>query len=551
MGEYFIIAIGGTGMRCLESFVHMCAAGIFDDKEFHILTLDTDSQNGNKERTESLINLYNDIKRQDGQNVEGVANKNTFFSSKLTLYKYFTNLGDKNHGRDNYARLSTVNNQDDESKKTNEDLAELFLDRESVQQFDLAHGFRAQTHLGSMLMYHSIVEAAKNVTKNKANAKPEEEALCNFLDKMSTAGSNGRVFIFGSIFGGTGASSIPVLPEAFNKAIEVRFNKSLDFNNVKFGTTLLSQYFSFKNPDETQRKKEKGIIADSGLFALNSQAALQFYLNDATVKSCYKHLYHIGWPSEIENYSRDGENETITGGLEQKNRCHVVELLSACAAYDFFKKSDDDMKKSEPQYWFHGVETNASGLLFTGKTFVGDDADIFTNKLGAFLSLAHVILTKHEASRGQEGTRRFIQFLNQKDIHSYDTIKENELKQIDEYMRRFAYRIENNKVEDGWVYQICKSIKGKFIFKSNAFVSNIADLDPNSYDPGDLFEESSHNWSTEGGVFHTKTSYDKLIGMFKEPSNVVDENKHNVKTTKEKFLAHLYNTITKLENYKF
>jgi hypothetical protein len=162
-----------------------------------------------------------------------------------------------------------------------------------------------------------------------------------------------------------------------------------------------------------------------------------------------------------------------------------------------------------------------------------------------------VILTKHEASRGQEGTRRFIQFLNQKDIHSYDRIKENELKQIDEYMRRFAYRIENNKVEDGWVYQICKSIKGKFIFKSNAFVSNIADLDPNSYDPGDLFEESSHNWSTEGGAFLTKTSYDKLIGMFKEPSNVVDENKHNVKTTKEKFLAHLYNTITKLENYKF
>lgn len=550
--ENFIIAIGGTGMRCLESFVHMCAAGIFDDKEFHILTLDTDSQNGNKERTESLINLYNNIKKQEGKEDEGLANKNTFFSSKLTLYKYFTNLGDKDHGRDNYIRLSSVNNQDDETKRTNEDLAELFLDRESVQQFDLAHGFRAQTHLGCMLMYHSIVEAAKNVTKNKANAKPEEEALCNFLEKMLAAGSNGRVFIFGSIFGGTGASSIPVLPEAFNKAIEVRFNKSLDFNSIKFGTTLLSQYFSFKNPDEQQRKKEKGIIADSGLFALNSQAALQFYLNDATVKSCYKHLYHIGWPNEIDNYSKDGENETITGGIEQKNKCHVVELLCACAAYDFFKKSDAEMQKTEPQYWFHGVETSESGLLFTGKTFVGVDGDVFTNKLGAFLSLAHVILTNHEASKGVDGTKKFIEFINQSGIVSFNSIKEDELKQIDEYMRRFAYRIENSKVNDGWIYQICKSIKGKFIFKSNAFISNINELNAKTYDPGDLFEESGHNWATENGMlgFGKKTSYDKLIEKLKEPI-IVDENKQNVKTTKEKFLAHLYNTITKLENYTF
>ena len=40
--KLFIIAIGGTGMRCLEAFVHLCAAGMFDNKEIDILTLDTD-----------------------------------------------------------------------------------------------------------------------------------------------------------------------------------------------------------------------------------------------------------------------------------------------------------------------------------------------------------------------------------------------------------------------------------------------------------------------------------------------------------------------------
>ena len=32
MNKIFIIAIGGTGMRCLESFVHLCAMGMFDNK---------------------------------------------------------------------------------------------------------------------------------------------------------------------------------------------------------------------------------------------------------------------------------------------------------------------------------------------------------------------------------------------------------------------------------------------------------------------------------------------------------------------------------------
>ena len=54
----FIIGIGGTGMRCLETFTHMCAMGLYDGMEFNVLTLDTDFTNGNKNRTEN--NLISD-----------------------------------------------------------------------------------------------------------------------------------------------------------------------------------------------------------------------------------------------------------------------------------------------------------------------------------------------------------------------------------------------------------------------------------------------------------------------------------------------------------
>lgn len=62
MDKLFVIAIGGNGIRCLESFTHLCSIGMFDNQETEVLTLDTDQNNGNKGRVEELINLYNWIK---------------------------------------------------------------------------------------------------------------------------------------------------------------------------------------------------------------------------------------------------------------------------------------------------------------------------------------------------------------------------------------------------------------------------------------------------------------------------------------------------------
>ena len=31
--KYFVISIGGTGMRCVEAFTHLCAMGMFGNKE--------------------------------------------------------------------------------------------------------------------------------------------------------------------------------------------------------------------------------------------------------------------------------------------------------------------------------------------------------------------------------------------------------------------------------------------------------------------------------------------------------------------------------------
>ena len=56
--QYFVLGIGGTGMRCIESLIHLCAMGMFDDTEIHLLALDTDKNNGNFSRLKEVKEAY-------------------------------------------------------------------------------------------------------------------------------------------------------------------------------------------------------------------------------------------------------------------------------------------------------------------------------------------------------------------------------------------------------------------------------------------------------------------------------------------------------------
>lgn len=537
MSKLFVIAIGGTGMRCLESFVHLCAIGMFDNKEIDILTLDTDQNNGNKGRVEQLIDLYNNVKK-DGA-VEGVANSGTFFSAKINLYKFFTDYSSQE--RKNYGLLSVpaagLPNAD-QIKEDNRDLSNLLLDPD-VQEFNLEHGYRAQTHLGSLLMYNGIVEAMRNAVNNKDRALPQEKALAQFVKSIANEGAT-RVFVFGSIFGGTGASSIPIIPKALKDAASLDGTNTLDLDAVKFGSTLLTQYFSFPQPDKSQKEKDK-IIANSDNFAINSQAALQFYQSDPTVKMCYKRFYHIGWPKS-HAFKINNEGATITGGKEQENDCHVVELLCACAAYDFFNLKDEDLDNKEAVYQFRCIEDKEGAYTFTGKDFIdGDDGEAFANKLGIFLSFSHIVLSLNRAAtRGELGTKAFISRLDRQNIKDYDSITDVQTKEIDDYLKKFAYNISNKShaLEPGWIYQINKSVgSGSFIFKSKAFEANVKSLE--DIDPGDLYEDTKYRWDHK--TFRSR--YDTLVELLTRPDSFPNEKNQQVHSTKEKFLAHIFNGI--------
>lgn len=553
MDELFLIAIGGTGMRCLESFVHLCAAGLFDNRTIHILTLDTDQNNGNKQRVEDLIELYNRVKTNDPTQPGGDHRNNTFFSAKLDLYRFFTDYSTPQ--RSTLTALATSrNNNTDQQRQDNEDLCDLFFERDTVQQFKLDHGYRAQTHLGSMLMYHGIVEAAINVHRGGDSVKPHEKELARYLQLLNRYSATARVFVFGSVFGGTGASSIPVIPTAISEALKIITggNAQLNHNNVLFGSTLLTDYFTFKAPDQKEKADEK-VIADAGNFALNSQAALSFYNDDPTVRRTYKRMYHIGWPAALKvNYSDGQEGKVQTGGNEQCNPCHMAELMCAAAAYDFFNEDRAALQAiGDAQYVVRTVSVDDSNnMQLTGASFVGTThGDMLENKLGALLSFAHIILAKYNgADEGHAGLGSFIDDLDRAKYPEYNDLSDAHCRDIDSYLRQFAYKFTPAGVSFGWIYQIFRSAgSGRFLFSPDAFRTEIASL--RAIDPGTLFADPRHHWDTSGNILSSSATrrWNTFISLFKSENTLPDDTQAG--NLKEEFLAQMFNTITQAQHF--
>jgi len=511
---------------------------MFDNKEINVLTLDTDQENGNLKRVWDLIALYNRIKNPSGQEVDagGKPSSNTFFSSKLNLSKFWPVYS----GGVNYKKLSNVAIKSKETEE-NIDLASLFLD-EPAQEFDLAHGYRAQTHLGSQLMYHAIMDAAKNVKTKGNSALPQERELMEFIEKLGAAKSEARLFIFGSIFGGTGASSIPVIPTAFRDAYKYSRNLPID---AKFGASLLTEYFTFKSPTDAQKKdKKNAVVADANYFTLNSQAALQFYQNDPTVQTAYKCLYNIGWPvGDKADFSKGkNESETITGGAAQKNPCHVTELLCAFAAYDFFYRDNFEEKKAE--YLFRTVHYEENTFQFDFEDFIGESKGL-KNKLPGMYAIALLTLTYHQGATNIEGISGWMARMKHMKYMDYEgSIDEMSKRDLTDYFKTFLFSLDKDgNVIDGWLYQLKNSFNGKFLLPNASFAKDWKVI--NKINPGELLGDDVSQWGKKKDAAYCANKFvDEFIS---QAAGLKKDEQFPTGVPKEKLVAQLYNTITELQ----
>lgn len=317
---YYVFAVGGTGARCLESLLFLCAAGL-GPAELHPILVDPDSGNGNLNRTKELIIRYKAIRDRIENPLEGslfytkmLFNENeqeTDSEVRTHIPNFFNPNSSLDRGENTLSHFIDYNN----SLKGNEGqyLADLLFSSDELEM-DMAQGYRGVPSIGSMLM--------SNIEKRK---------MWDVLVSSLQNSKGSKVFIFASVFGGTGASGYPVISQLIkNKA-----------PGAKVGGALLLPYFRLPDPNnliqQNKALKKEKVLPNSSSFMVNSKAACDFYRdNFGKIDSNYILGDDLDNCEEYEKYA--------IGSKEQKNDAHMIELFAAYAAMDFWEKKDNNYK---------------------------------------------------------------------------------------------------------------------------------------------------------------------------------------------------------------
>ena len=299
MKHIFAIGVGGTGAKCLEALVHLHACGLLSDPDgqparLGVFLVEPDQQSALLARAQTAISRYETMQRAIGRGADH------FARGELCNYGTWSPLATSSGAisLDQVFPKAVLRTQAP-------GVAALFdcLFPPEEQTADLDVGFRGRPPIGSAVMSRISLEKEAQVGQWQ-----------RMLVDIQTAASNSEsplIHLFGSVFGGTGASGVPTLGQLIKDWLTRQGHIS-----VKVQASLLLPYFDF----EGAANEDTGVHAEARSFQLNTNAALQ-YLSSRGI-SCFDHVFLIG--SDIK--ARYGFS---IGGMSQSNAAHLVELLAA------------------------------------------------------------------------------------------------------------------------------------------------------------------------------------------------------------------------------
>jgi hypothetical protein len=301
----YIIGIGGTGAKCLESITHVAALGLFDRQPIKTLFVDADETNGNLDRARTSLNLYSKCQEALQNDGSAIAWMQTPIQS-FGMWSPFVQNEHKN--------LATFFNYNT-LKQNNPELGDLFdvLYTKEERDAHLDVGFRGRPAIGSAVMSQIDLDDL------------DQEPWGTFLQQIRLDAGSGqapKIFLCGSMFGGTGASGLPTIGRLIAKKLE----KLGVRDRVKIACLFMLPYFGFLPPSG---EDPKGVYARSEQFLLNTEAALRYYLTQAQP---FDSVYLLG----NQNLS---QVQFSIGKQTQRNAPHFLELYAGLAARQFLLNS--------------------------------------------------------------------------------------------------------------------------------------------------------------------------------------------------------------------
>lgn len=310
----FCYCIGGTGARIAEVAAHLCAMNLVnDEREITFIIVDKDQNCGGTAQAKEVIGRIEKISQIEGSNTGACLCKSRLTKPDANPWNFTNALASIASNNDGNASLEDALGQNGTDDGILFDA--FYSDSEQISK--TSEGFYGHPTIGALMFKYMM----KNANGNDI-AQP-------VINSLSGTADTAKVFIIGSVFGGTGASVFS------NLAAHIR-DKSSVMNNINnrliISGVLLLPYFSFSN------NRDNNIIDETEFYA-KSKTALEQYGNDP-------HLIRrrVDSDNSFDTLYICGQNplhkvgEYSIGGESQKNHFDLVDLVSAYAMVSFFNE---------------------------------------------------------------------------------------------------------------------------------------------------------------------------------------------------------------------
>lgn len=329
MAKKFVIAAGGTGSMCVQALIFLLACGCADATDtYHILLVDKDKRSDALRACQDLVKAYKKLRAQ-------MKDANAFQvmpEIELSKWNFTTELCTAytlNTGRSvaqmRSMTLSSLLNPNGNS--ATEELLKTFYDEDELK-VDLDKGFYGHPNIGAAVFSY-VQERFLSPMNPDINGNQVPNP---FMSELYAALNRGptHVYVYGSVFGGTGASVIPNIVEALRTIHGTGPNSDWGKTRMILGGTLVMPYFRLPAcPDDSVENMT--VRPRDTLFAEQTKEALQYYEESGMLEP--GHMNNLLLVGTKEG---DETSEIYSRGEDQKQHFHMVLQAAAVAGCRFF-----------------------------------------------------------------------------------------------------------------------------------------------------------------------------------------------------------------------
>lgn len=372
---YYVIAVGGTGNKILESVVYAACADAFytvDERgrripipRIHMLSVDVDAACGNTTRAKRAAEYYEAVRE-------------AFTASPVRHRGFHTALSVERWGMNLSKRAASVNQM--VKNHARDQLLSRTLFSKTEASLEYSEGFRGHPDLGVLF----FADLLGSLEARRSQALPDE--LLAFIDRMQQDIDRGeavRLILCGSIFGGTGASGIPALSKYLRRYF------SADADLFQMASMLMLPYY--KVP-ASSHNEELEIVVKSSTFLDKARTALQYYGMESMIRDgesdetgIFDAIYLLGLPPESFVTAR----VYSTGSQSQENDAHMMEWLASRCVARFFRTGFRGADAHNIDCYYYQWHTP----VFCWQSF-DSEADLYRFGYGTLLKAASVFFSE-------------------------------------------------------------------------------------------------------------------------------------------------------------